>query len=54
MRRHVPVKTSANEAAGPELNINQIQLTSDDKGQVPVSEWMHKYFGHACGCDEKY
>lgn len=49
---HVPVKTPAPEAAGPPIDINLIQLTSDEKGQMDTSELMHKYFGHACGCGE--
>jgi hypothetical protein len=49
---HVPAQTPAPQEAGPELDINLIQLTSDADGTVNTTEWMHKYFGHACGCGE--
>jgi hypothetical protein len=50
--RHVPIKTPANKEAGPEFNMNLTQITSDDAGHVDTSEWMHKWWGHACGCGE--
>lgn len=48
----VPTKTGARYAAGPPLDTNLTQLTSDEKGQCSMSEIMHGWFGHSCGCDE--
>lgn len=50
---YVPKQTGARDAAGPPINVNLVQLTSDAKGQVNTSEWMHSFFGHSCGCGEK-
>jgi hypothetical protein len=47
---HVPVKTPAPDAAGPPFNVNLTQITSDEKGHVDTSEFMHKWFQHACKC----
>jgi hypothetical protein len=49
---YVPKKTPARDACGPPINVNLTQLTSDAKGQVNTSEWMHDWWGHACGCGE--
>jgi hypothetical protein len=48
----VPDKTPARDAAGPPINTNLTQLTSDAAGHVDTSMWMHDWFGHSCGCGE--
>lgn len=50
---YVPKKTGARDPAGPPINTNLTQLTSDASGNVNTTEWMHSWFGHACGCGEK-
>lgn len=47
---HVPVKTPAPKPAGPEFSTDSIQLTSDAQGNCDTSEFMHKFFQHACAC----
>lgn len=49
---YVPKKTPARDAAGPPINMNLTQLTSDASGKVNTSEWMHDWWGHSCGCSE--
>ena len=49
----VPVRTGARDAAGPPLNVNLTQLTSDASGKCNTSEWMHGWWGHSCGCGEE-
>lgn len=51
--RIVGQKTPASQAAGPTFDMNLAQITSDGAGQVNTSEWMHAWWGHACGCGEK-
>lgn len=48
----VPAKTPARDAAGPPIDINLTQLTSDAQGHVDTTEWMHGWWGHSCGCSE--
>lgn len=51
--RIVPEKTPADTNAGPTFDSNLAQITSDGSGQCNTSEWMHAWWGHACGCGEK-
>jgi hypothetical protein len=48
----VPEKTHASQEAGPTFNMNLAQITSDANGKCNTSEWMHSWWGHACGCGE--
>lgn len=50
--RIVAEKTLASQEAGPSFDMNLAQITSDAQGQVNTSEWMHAWWGHACGCGE--
>jgi hypothetical protein len=48
----VAQSTPASQEAGPTFNMNLAVITSDDQGNVNTSEWMHAWWGHACGCGE--
>jgi hypothetical protein len=50
--RVVAEKIHASQEAGPTFDMNLAQITSDAEGKVNTSEWMHAWFGHACGCGE--